>query len=311
MSRSQHVDAQHSDPEIASLFQRVLSKNEHSEVHVGYYVKTGVLMRKWRAPDVRYKQDWSVSHQIVVPKSNRENILSSAHYTPMSGHLSIKLFYYRFWIIFCLGLKSDVTQYCNSCHTVGNSTVTSHFCNWSIFSWIFIDCLGPLPKTRSGNEYILTIMCVSYRFPQAIPFRDIKAKKICNLSIFSLCRSSKICTDRPGFEFHVSCIPQVIHELGIKKSRSSAYPPESKCALERFHEILKNMITTYCFDTERNWDEGIHLLLFVVRVCTRFSRFQSIWTVWIHSSRTFENVERESLVWRKFTCKFIEVCLTL
>ena len=34
-------------------------------------------------------------------------------------------------------------------------------------SRIMIDCVGPLPKTKSGNEYLLTIMCASTRFPQA------------------------------------------------------------------------------------------------------------------------------------------------
>ena len=58
---------------------------------------------------------------------------------------------------------------------------------------------------------------------------------------------------------------QVMHELGIKQYRSSAYHPESQGALERFHQTLKNMIRSYCFDTEKDWDEGIHLLLFAVR----------------------------------------------
>ena len=40
---------------------------------------------------------------------------------------------------------------------------------------------------------------------------------------------------------------------------SSAYHPESQGALERFHQTLKNMIGSYCFDTEKDWDEGIHL----------------------------------------------------
>ena len=53
-----------------------------------------------------------------------------------------------------------------------------------------------------------------------------------------------------------------MHELGIKQYRSSAYHPESQGALERFHQTLKNMIRSYCFDTEKDWDEGIHLLLF-------------------------------------------------
>ena len=58
---------------------------------------------------------------------------------------------------------------------------------------------------------------------------------------------------------------QVMHELGIKQYRSSAYHPESQGALERFQQTLKNMIRSYCFDTEKDWDEGIHLLLFAVR----------------------------------------------
>ena len=58
---------------------------------------------------------------------------------------------------------------------------------------------------------------------------------------------------------------QVMHELGIMQYKSSAYHPESQGALERFHQTLKNMIRSYCFDKEKNWDEGIHLLLFAVR----------------------------------------------
>ena len=56
-----------------------------------------------------------------------------------------------------------------------------------------------------------------------------------------------------------------MHELGIKQYRSSAYHPESQGALERFHQTLKNMIRSYCFDTEKDWDDGSHLLLFAVR----------------------------------------------
>ena len=58
---------------------------------------------------------------------------------------------------------------------------------------------------------------------------------------------------------------QVMHELGIKQYRSSAYHPESQGALERFHQNLKNMIRSYCFDTEKDFDKGINFLLFAVR----------------------------------------------
>ena len=62
------------------------------------------------------------------------------------------------------------------------------------FSRILIDCVGPLPRTKSGNEYLLTIMCTSTRFPEAIPLRNIKTKSIVKalINFFLICWSSNI-----------------------------------------------------------------------------------------------------------------------
>ena len=56
-----------------------------------------------------------------------------------------------------------------------------------------------------------------------------------------------------------------MHELGITQYKSSPYHPESQGALERFHQTLKNMIRLYGFDSENDWSESIHLLLFAIR----------------------------------------------
>ena len=70
---------------------------------------------------------------------------------------------------------------------------------------------------------------------------------------------------------------QVMLELGIQHVKSSAYHPESQGALERFYQTLKNMIKIYCFDPGKDWDEGIHLLLFAIRVCSLgFSPFELV-----------------------------------
>ena len=46
------------------------------------------------------------------------------------------------------------------------------------FSRVLVDIFGPLPKSRLGNEYLLTIMCTTTRFPEAIPLRKISAPAI-------------------------------------------------------------------------------------------------------------------------------------
>ena len=112
-------------------------------------------------------------------------LLSIVHESPMSGHLGINKTYHRiinhfYWP----GLKSDVSKYCKTCHTcqmVGkpNQTIPkAQLQPIPAFSRILIDCVGPLPRTKSGNEYLLTIMCTSTCFPEAIPLRNIKTKSI-------------------------------------------------------------------------------------------------------------------------------------
>ena len=127
--------------------------------------------------------------------------------------------------------------------------------------------VGPLPRTKSGNEHLLTIMCTSTRFPEAIPLRNIKTKSIVKalIKFFTFVGLPKSVQSDQGSDFMSGIFQQVMHELEIKQYRSSAYHPESQGALERFHQTLKNMVRSYCFDTEKDWDEGIHLLLFAVR----------------------------------------------
>ena len=110
-------------------------------------------------------------------------------------------------------------------------------------------------------------MCASTRFPEAIPLRNIKTKTIVRalVKFFTCVGLPKSVQSDQGSNFMSGIFQQVMHELGIKQYRSTAYHPESQGAFERFHRTLKNMIKSYCFETDIYWDEGIHLLLFAVR----------------------------------------------
>ena len=165
------------------------------------------------------------------------------------------------------------------------------------FSRVIVDCVGPLPKTKSGNQYLLTIMCASTRFPEAIPLRNIKAPTIVKAltKFFTLVGLPKSIQSDQGSNFMSGLFQEVMCELGIEQYASSAYHPESQGALERFHQTLKNMIRTYCLDFEKDWDEGVHLLLFAAREAVQetlgFSPFE--YSVWANSSRSLKTSERK------------------
>jgi hypothetical protein len=110
-------------------------------------------------------------------------------------------------------------------------------------------------------------MCASTRFPEAIPFRNIKTKAIVDalIKLFPLFGLTKSIQSDQGSDFMSRIFQKVMYELKIKQYSSSVYHPESQGALEGFHQTLKTMIKTYCFDAEKCWDKGIHLLLFAAR----------------------------------------------
>ena len=293
LSRQKLIDRQQSDPEIISLLDRVVPEDELDNIPVAYYLRDGVLMRKWRPTDIPASEDWAVVHQIVVPENYRQEIMRLAHEIPMGGHLGInktcdRIMRHFFWP----GLRRSVSEFCRTCHScqmVGKPSVTVPVAPLQPipafeepFSRVIIDCVGPLPKTKSGNEYLLTVMCAATRFPEAIPLRNINARNISKalIKFFTLVGLPKEIQSDQGSNFMSGLFQQVVHQLGAKQIKSSAYHPESQGALERFHSTLKTMIKTYCHENEKDWDEGIPFLLFasreVVQESLGFSPFELV-----------------------------------
>ena len=129
------------------------------------------------------------------------------------------------------------------------------------FSRIIVDCVGPLPKTHAGNQYLLTIMCASTRFPKAIPLCNIKADKIVKalIKFFTFVGLPKVVQSDQGSNFMCGLFQSAMVQLGIRQVRSTAYHSQSQGALERFHQTLKTMMRTYCVTQKHDWDEGIPL----------------------------------------------------
>ena len=185
-------------------------------------------MRKWRPPDVSAEDEWTVNHQIVAPRIYRPEILNLAHEIPISGHLGVNKTYHKILNHFYWpGLTSDVSQHCKSCHTcqmVGkpNQTITKAHLQPipafdEPFSRIIIDCVGPLPKTKSGFQYLLTIMCASTRFPEAIALRYIKTKTMVKalVKFFTFVGLPRSVQSDQGSNFMSGIFQQVMYELGI------------------------------------------------------------------------------------------------
>lgn len=276
LTREALIIAQKADPSLTKCFAAV-DESDHltGDRKQTFVVCDGLLMRRWTS---KPGEDWSVVQQIVVPASLRQHVLQLAHDHSWSGHLGITKTYDRilqhfFWP----AMKADVAKYCNTCHTcqlVGkpNQTVPpAPLCPIPAvgepFEHVLVDCVGPLPRTRAGNQFLLTIMCLSTRFPEAIPLRRVTTANITKAPIkfFTTFGLPKTVQTDQGTNFLSRAFKQTLASLGVSHSVSSAYHPESQGALERWHQTLKAMLKKYCHDTGRSWDEGVPFVLFAIR----------------------------------------------
>lgn len=272
---------QREDPSLSQC--RAAAENgDVANKSVSFYWEDDLLLRKWTPPHSR-DLGWNTVFQLVVPVKFRLQVLTLGHDHDLAGHLGVKKTYdrilrYFFWP----GLKADVVKHCKSCHRcqlagkpnqrIPPAPLRPIPAIGEPFERIILDCVGPLPKTKSGHCYILTIMCAATRYPEAVPLRSLKTKPIVRalvrfFSTFGL--PKEVQTDQ-GSNFLSRLFKEVLSQLSIKHVTSSAYHPQSQGALERFHQTLKSMFRTYCGES-KEWDEGLPLLLFAVRETTQES----------------------------------------
>ncbi|XP_076035379.1 uncharacterized protein LOC143021655 [Oratosquilla oratoria] len=187
LTRENLLQEQKSDETLVPLFEKVVTEAEVNNIDRGHYIRKGVLVRKFCPAVTPANQTWEEIHQIVVPTSYREKVLDLAHSSTLSGHLGVKKTLKRVSAHFhWLTLVKDITEYCRGCPTcqlVGKSNKPIPVAPLhpipaigEPFSKILIDVVGPLPPSKKGFKYILTIMCLATRFPEAISLKDTRAK---------------------------------------------------------------------------------------------------------------------------------------
>ena len=170
-----------------------------------------------------------------------------------------------------------MSRFCHSCHvcqvigkpnqTIPPAPLQPIPALGEPFEHIILDCVGPLPKTKSGHQYLLTLMCAATRYPEAFPLRTLKAKAVVKalVNFFSTFGLPKNVQTDQGTNFTSKLFARVLSSLSICHRKSSAYHPQSQGALKRFHQTLKSMMKKYCLETGKDWDEGLPFLLLAAR----------------------------------------------
>ena len=170
---------QKEDPSVANL---KVGAGELLETH--YYRSDGLLYRQWipRGCNAELAVD-----QLVLPTQCRKAVLQLAHEVPIARHLGkhkmakriLRRFYWP-------TLYKDAEDFCRSCQVCQKfskrKVVKAPLIPLPVvtepFRCVAMDIVDPLPRTRSGNRYILVMCDYATRYPEAVPIKAIDAEHI-------------------------------------------------------------------------------------------------------------------------------------
>ena len=253
-----------------------------------FYEENGLLYQQW-TPRAPQGDENTTIQQLVLPEPCCSVVMSLAHHIPMAGHMgqwkTVERILQRFYwpTVF-----EDVKQLCQTCSECQKTAVGKKQRAPMVplpiirepFERIAMDIVGPLPRSRAGNRYILVICDYSTRYPEAIPLRAIDAEHVAKELMVFFTRVGiprEILTDQ-GANFTSGLLAELYRLLKIQPIKTSPYHPQTDGLVERFNQTLKAMLCKTATEEGKDWDQLIPYLLFayweVPQMSTGFSPFE-------------------------------------
>ncbi|XP_064484714.1 uncharacterized protein LOC135396973 [Ornithodoros turicata] len=268
VSKDEVIRLQKEDVTLAKI--RDAHKEGIANKNVKVVVQDGLLYRHYE------DRKGTVTDQLVVPQSLRADILQMCHSNSWAGHLGVRKTKQRLlqeW--YWPGCFKDVEMYVRACDTCQRVGKPNERCKAPLtlvpiisepFRRLVIDVVGPLPASRSGFRYILTMICPATKFPEAVPLKEQCSSEIVDglLSVFArIGFPSEIQCDN-GSVFTSALTATFLEKCGIRVIHSSLHHPQSN-SVERWHSVLKRVLRALTHEYKTDWESSLPGAMFALR----------------------------------------------
>ncbi|GBL87960.1 hypothetical protein AVEN_192114-1 [Araneus ventricosus] len=141
-----------------------------------------------------------------------------------------------------------------------------------VFSKINTDEVGPLKTSSKGRNCLLTAICMSSKYPDAIPVTDISSVSVTYalLEIFSRMGFPREVQCDLGTSFTSHLTTEFFYRFGVKVTHSSMHHPQSN-PVERFHRMIKRILKALCLESGQDWEKNLPATLLAFRTITHES----------------------------------------
>ena len=110
--------------------------------------------------------------------------------------------------------------------------------------------------TNDGNEYLIVLCDYFTKWSEAYPVPNHTALTVVNEYISRFGVPKQIHSDQ-GREFESELFLVLCVKLGIQKTRTTTYRPQSYGLVERNNRTFQQMLVRYANEHRNNWDENV------------------------------------------------------
>ncbi len=124
--------------------------------------------------------------------------------------------------------------------------------------------IGPLPTTRDGNRFILTVIDYFSKWAEAYALPNQKAETVADYTVNQWIGQNRILIRKhsdnaPEFRGHV--ITQLKKMLNMKGTFTTPYWPQLNGLCERMNQTIENIIKCTVREERTTWEKSLDLVM--------------------------------------------------
>lgn len=265
------VDLTLSDPYVSQLKQMI---EKFPDRYRDFNILDGKVYKY--VTNCTVAEDLTFKWKYVVPLTERRGVMGKiheeAHLGPVKTLAKIRERFY--WP----RMASDVKRFCDRCEVcreskVPNLNVTPRcgkpkLCSrpWEIIS---LDFLGPYPRSRKGNVWILVVSDFFSKFVMVQCMRSATASAVCAFvehMVFNLFGAPAVCISDNAQVFKGDLFTKLLQKYSVTHWNLSVYHPAPN-PTERVNRVIVTAIRCSLNSKKdhRDWDESVHQIAKAIR----------------------------------------------
>ena len=215
--------------------------------------------------------------QILLPDKLQDVVLEHLHNSVTAGHMGVRrtlaAVRQRF---FWPKMRQSVDKWCSECAVCASRKNPPKSRRAPLKKYqvgepmerVALDIAGPWPLSENGNKYTLVVSDYFTKWAEAYPIPDQEAKTVAevfvNQFVARFGAPLLIHTDQ-GRNFESRLFKEMCGLLGVKKTRTVAFRPQSDGLVERLNRTIGTMIAAFVNENQRTWDKDLQVLMMAYR----------------------------------------------